>query len=158
MWADLLIGCGIAALLGVAVVVYRLRGGGPAERRRARAVIEATTRRHAPMKPAEAEHAAEIHALVEEYRTGELPKIVEPRKPTVRDLARKYRRPAKHGARKVPRSRRFDPLTGPVTGPMEKAVMLPGRQPQLLDLGGFTEEWRAGDVDRMVAKAKAGAR
>lgn len=155
--ADFVIALGVAILLGVGITSWVRRGGGKTERRRAKAIVAATARRHAPLSDEEQEHAEEIHAIVEEYRTGELPKVVEPRRPSVRDVARKYRRPAKHAARKVPKSKRFDPLTSPMPV-TEKAVMLPARAPQPWDLGGFTDQWTTADVERMVAQAKAGAR
>jgi hypothetical protein len=160
MWADFLIALGIATLLGCGITVLVRRGGGKTERRRTKAIAEATGRRHDPLPQHEQEHAEEIHALVEEYRTGDLPRVrIRADKPlTVRDVARKYARRSKHSARRVPRSKRFDPLTSPLPV-TEKAVMLPARQPQPWHLGEFTEaRWRVGDVDRMVAEQKASAR
>jgi|SRR6185369_2437462 len=156
--ADFLITLGVV-LLGVAAFAWTRRGGGKTERRRAKSEADANTRKHEPLTADEQEHAEEIHAIVQEYRTGELAKVVEPRKPTVRDIARKYRRPAKHSAAKLPKtpkSKRFDPLTSPMPV-TEKPVMLPAQQPQI-DIDSFTQGWSRGDVDRMVAKAKAGAR
>jgi len=155
--ADSLITLGVV-LLGVAAYAWTRRGGGKTERQRAKSEAAANTRRHEPLTADEQEHAEEIHAIVQEYRTGELARVVEPRKPTVRDIARRYSRKPKHGVRKVPRSKRFDPLTDPMPV-TEKPVMLPGPVPKPTNLGEFTEaRWRVGDVDRWVAEQKAGAR
>ena len=140
---DLLIALGLAILLGVVITSVVRRGGGPAERRRAKSETEAKTRRHDVLKPHEQEHAAEIHAMVVEARTGDIPRYVEPRKPSVRDIARKYARKPKHGARKVPKSKRFDPLTSPMPV-TEQAVMLPATPPVPWELESFTSEWAAG--------------
>jgi hypothetical protein len=155
MWADFLIGLGLAVLLGVGVLAWTRRGGGKNERRRAKAIADATSRRHEPLNADEQEHAEEIHAIVEEYRTGELPKVVEPRRPSVREVARKYRRPGKHAATKLPKSKRFDPLTSPMTV-TEKAVMLPATPPVPWELESFTSEWAAGS--RAVRELKGARR
>lgn len=143
--ADFLIGLGVCVLLGISVTLLVRRGGGKVERRRTKAIAEATGRRHDPLPLHEQEHAEEIHALVEEYRTGDLPRVrVRADKPlTVRDVARKYARRSKHSARRVPRSKRFDPLTSPLPV-TEKAVMLPAVQPPPWQLDSFTGEWAAG--------------
>jgi hypothetical protein len=145
MWADFLIAAGLAILLGVGVTVLVQRGGGKAERRRTRAIADASGARHEPLAEGEQEHAEEMRALAEEHRTGEQ-RIVRKQQhlTSVTAIARRYARKPKHAKAKLPKSKRFDPLTSPLSGPLEKPVMLPDRQPQPWDLESFTGEWNAG--------------
>lgn len=160
MWPEVLIALGLAIILGVAVRSWVTRGGGKAERHRARAKAEAAGARHEPIPEAEQQHADEMRALADEHRTGEQ-RIVRKQQhlTSVAAIARKYRRTPKHAAAKLPgRGRRgakqFDPLTSPMPV-TEQAVMVPGRKPIVWDLPEFTEEWERGAVDRMVADYEA---
>lgn len=153
---DLLIALGILALLGVGVYVLRAKSSSREERRRAKAIADANGR-HEPLTDEEREHADAIHEIVQEARTGDLPKYVDaPRRPTVREVARKYRRPAKHSAKRLPKTRSSNPLTGPLPPQMEQTVMLPG-PPPAWHLESFTDRWTKDEIDVILAKGKAGA-
>jgi hypothetical protein len=152
--ADLLITLGILTLLGVGViVVYRART--KQERRRKKAIADATGR-HAPLLNAEEQKLAdEWRADVEKVRTGELPRITdEPKRPKVLEVARRYRRPAKHSARRVPRTRARtdDALTGPLPAQLERPVMVPSTPPAWRLESFTTDVWKAAQVVRGRAR------
>lgn len=156
MWADFLIALGVAVLLGCGITVLVRRGGGKTERRRSKAIAEAAGARHDPIPEDEQEHAEDMRVLASEHRTGEL-RIVRKQQhlSSVTAVARKYARKPKHGVRKVPKSKRFDPLTSPMPV-TEKAVMLPATQPVPWELESFTSEWAAGS--RAVRELKGARR
>ncbi len=153
---DVLIAFGILLLLGVGVTVVVRKSGSKEERRRAKAIADANGRRHDPLSDEEREHADAIHEIVQEARTGDLPKYVEPRRPTVRDIARKYRRPAKHSAKRLPKTRSSNPLTGPLPQQLEPTVMLPG-PPPAWHLESFTDRWTKDEIAGILAQGRAGA-
>jgi hypothetical protein len=146
------------ALLGIWLWIRK--SGTKEERRRAKAIADATARRHEQLSEDEQVQAEEMHALADEHRTGEQ-RIVRKQQhlSSIAAVARRYRRPAKHSARKLPKppkSKRFDPLTSPLRGQLEKPVMLPDAPPEPFLNGEFTEaRWHVGDIDRWVAQAKA---
>jgi hypothetical protein len=151
-----LIAFGILVLLGVVAALVLRKGGSKEERRRAKAIADANGRRHDRLPEDEQQLADAWHEDVQEARTGDLPKYVEPRRPTVRDIARKYRRPAKHSAKRLPKTRSSNPLTGPLPAELERPVMVPANQPKLVDIGGFTESWTRREIADILARGKAG--
>jgi len=154
--ADFLIALGILVILGVGVTFVVRKNSSREERRRAKAISDANGR-HEPLSEEEREHADAIHEIVQEARTGDLPKYRDERRPTVREVARKYRRPAKHSAKRPPKSKVVKTaLDGPIRGELAPAVMLPGPTPAW-DLESFTGSWTTGDLAKLIADAKAGA-
>jgi hypothetical protein len=145
-------------LLGAVVrLAQRLFKGGISkeERGRQRSIAAATAPLHGvPLSPEDAELVAAHHEIVVEYRTGEIPKIVDPpRRPTVREVARKYRRRPKHSVKRhaLPKSRPRDPLSDPLQGELEQTVMLPG-PPPAWHLESFTTDiWQAAQFRRSGA-------
>lgn len=134
------------ALLGIWLWIRK--SGTKEERRRAKAIAAATARRHEQLSDDEQVQAEEMHALAGEHRTGEQ-RIVRKQQhlTSIAAVARRYRRPAKHSARKLPKpgkSKQFDPLTSPLRGQLEKTVMVPAQQPAPWFPADFTGEWEAG--------------
>lgn len=149
--AVVFIGAGVVALL-----VHKSRT--KEERHRAKAIADANGRRHDPLTEEEQRHADAIHEIVQEARTGELPKYRDPTRPTFRDTVRRYRRSGKHSAKRPapPGSKPVKSvktaLTGPLPAELAPAVMLPGVIPHI-DIDTFTGEWAAGS--RYVRKVGA---
>lgn len=129
------------------------------ERGRQRSIAAASAPLHGlPVAPEDRELVEAHHEIVVEYRTGELPKIVDtPRRPTVREVARKYRRPARHSAKRLPKKQVRDALNGPLPDELSPAVMLPG-PPPALQLDSFTTGWTKAELDRILANAKETSR
>jgi len=112
------------------------------------------------MSAEEEEHAAAIHEIVQEARTGDLPRYRDPAGTNaVREALRRYRRPGKHSAaRRLPKSKpATTALDGPTPARLEQAVMLPGPTPAL-DLETFSGTWSRAELDAILARGKAGAR
>jgi hypothetical protein len=154
--ANTLIALGILLGLAVgAILVYRART--KQERRRRKAIADATGR-HEPLNADEQKLADAWREDVEKVRTGELPRITdEPRRPRVQEIARRYRRPAKHSARKVPRTktRTDDALSGPLPAQLERPVMVPARPPSW-QLESFTTGWTKREINHILDRHKAG--
>lgn len=149
---DALIASAILGLLSLgAFLVFKSRT--KEERRRARAIAEATGPLHVLLTAEEQELADGHHALVEEQRRYRDRRTRSP----LQEAVRRYRRPAKHGVRKVPTTKPRDALSAPLRGELERAVMVPGAEPKL-DLGGFTESWTRSEIAGILAKGKAAAR
>lgn len=139
------IALGILGLAVGALVYGVVKSGTKEERRRAKAIAEASGPSHVPLKPEEQELADAWHEDVQEYRTGELPKYVDaPRRPTVREVARKYRHKPSHSAKRLPKSKSAPKtaLDGPLPRELAMPVMLPGPIPTT-DIADFTGEWQA---------------
>lgn len=141
---ETLIAFAILVGLGLGVWLLNRRLAGREERRRAKSAAAASAAAHFRLKPAEQEHADAIHEIVQEARTGDLPKIVDrPKLPTVRETVRRYRRKPSHSAKRLPKTRPADPLTGRLPRELEAPVMLPGPPPSFV-LESFTQDvWKA---------------
>lgn len=146
--SDWLIGSAALALaLGTLVFLIR-KSGTKEERRRAKAIEDSRVRR-TPVKANEQPLVDAWKQDVEEVRkenaTGEIPKYRDdPKRPTVREVARKYRRSGKHAthAGRVRRPKAPDPLSGPLPRELEQTVMLPPAPPAW-HLESFTTEiWK----------------
>lgn len=174
----------IATVIGgmaVAYLVHRVcKNGTKEERRRAKAITDATARRHEVLAPEEQKLADAWHEDIQDARarTDEYPVVPVVRKRHV------YRPPSQRQldaarARLLAPVRHFaaDPLAAPIPGrhrfeepelfggaveewfarKAEPAFPTLPAEPEPWLLGGFTDTWSVGDVARMVERAKAEA-
>jgi hypothetical protein len=147
---------GLLALLLLAFVVRDERKPKPA-----RSVGEMDAGKHLPLKPGEAELAAQWHADVLDYRTGEQPRITRKTRRRIVRRGARLRADARIRRQIASAVEQFaaDPLTGPIVSLDVHAPLLDSLpQPPSFELESFTGEWTRAELDALLATAKAGAR